>query len=237
MATQNFGCLRAFTAGSDMSGAGYRYRAMVLGATALLARATAGARAIGVLTDLPKSGEAGSVQLYDRALWEAGGAFDAGVQLASDSTGRAVAAVEGDFVLGISLEVSAGAGQIVGVELQPGSSIPQAPSYITLDIADGSADATFYLVMPFAGAITRIRTVIDGVVSTADITITASIGATPITNGVVTIATAGSAAGDVDVATPTAANTVTAGQPINLVVAGGGSGGSPRIHVVVELTP
>jgi hypothetical protein len=58
--------------------------------------------------------------------------------------------------------------------------------------------------------------VIDGVVSTADITITASIGGVGVTNGVVTIATAGSAAGDVDSATPTAANTVTAGQAIKL---------------------
>lgn len=107
---------------------------------------------------------------------------------------------------------------------------------LTLDIDDGSADATYYLVCPQAGTISKIYTVIDGAVSTADITVTANIGATPITNGVVTIATAASAAGDIDSATPTAANTVTAGQAINLVVAGGGAGGSPRIHVVVEVT-
>ncbi len=107
---------------------------------------------------------------------------------------------------------------------------------LTLDIADGSADATYYLVCPHAGDIAKIYTVIDGVVSTADITITAKIGATGVTNGVVTITQSGSAAGDVDSATPSAANTVTAGQAINLVVAGGGSGGSPRIHVVVVIT-
>lgn len=107
---------------------------------------------------------------------------------------------------------------------------------LTLDIADLSADATYYLVMPHAGTITKIWSVIDGAVATADVTITANIGATPITNGVVTIATAGSAAGDVDSATPSGANTVTAGQAINLVVAGGGAGGSPRGHVVVVLT-
>lgn len=107
---------------------------------------------------------------------------------------------------------------------------------LTLDIADGSAEATYYLVCPHAGDIAKIYTVIDGAVSTADITVTANIAATPVTNGVVTIATAGSAAGDVDVATPTAANTVTAGQAINLVVTGGGAGGSPRVHVVVVIT-
>ncbi len=110
------------------------------------------------------------------------------------------------------------------------------PLPLCLDIADGSADATYYLVSPWAGSITGIRTVIDGAVSTADITITAKIGVTGMTNGVVTIATSASAAGDVDTATPTAANTVTAGQAMNFVVAGGGSGGSPRIHLVALLT-
>lgn len=104
-----------------------------------------------------------------------------------------------------------------------------------LDIADGSADATYYVVCPHAGAIGRIWTVIDAVVSTADITITANIGATPVTDGVVTIATAGSAAGDVDSATPSAANVVTAGQAVNFVVAGGGAGGAPRIHLAFTI--
>ncbi len=104
-----------------------------------------------------------------------------------------------------------------------------------LDIADGSAEATYYVVAPFAGVITKIYTVTDGVVATADITITSKIGATGITNGVVTIATAASAAGDVDSASPSALNTVTAGQAINFVVTGGGAGGSPRIHLVALL--
>lgn len=107
---------------------------------------------------------------------------------------------------------------------------------VSLDIADGSAEAVYYAVCPHAGDIAKIYTVIDGVVSTADITITAAIGATPVTNGVVTIASSGSAAGDVDVATPTAANTVTAGQAVNFTVTGGGSGGSPRVHLVMLIT-
>ncbi len=108
---------------------------------------------------------------------------------------------------------------------------------LCLDIADGSADATYYLVCPFAGEVTKIYTVTDGAVGTADITVTAKIASTGMTNGVVTIATAGSAAGDVDSATPTAANTLTAGQAMNFVVAGGGAGGSPRIHLVAIVTP
>jgi hypothetical protein len=107
---------------------------------------------------------------------------------------------------------------------------------VSLDIADASAEAVYYAVCPHAGDIAKIYTVTDGVVSTADITITAAIGAVAVTNGVVTIATAASAAGDVDVATPTAANTVTAGQAVNFTVTGGGAGGSPRVHLVMLVT-
>lgn len=107
---------------------------------------------------------------------------------------------------------------------------------ISIDVADLSAEATYYMVMPHAGTISKIWSVIDGSVATADVTLTFNIGATPITGGVVTIATAGSAAGDVDSATPSAANVVTAGQAINFVVTGGGAGGSPRGHVYVVLT-
>lgn len=107
---------------------------------------------------------------------------------------------------------------------------------VTLDIADGSAEAVYYLVCPHAGDIAKIWTVIDGAVSTADITVTAAIGAVAVTNGVVTIATAGSAAGDVDSCTPSAANTVTAGQAVNFTVTGGGAGGSPRIHLAMVIT-
>ncbi len=106
---------------------------------------------------------------------------------------------------------------------------------VSLDIADGSAEAVYYAVCPHAGDIKKIWTVIDGAVSTADITITPAIGATGITNGVITIATAASGAGDIDSATPTANNTVTAGQAVNFTVTGGGSGGSPRIHLVMEI--
>lgn len=106
---------------------------------------------------------------------------------------------------------------------------------VGVDIADLSAEAAYYVVCPHAGAIVKIWSVIDGAVSTADVTITAAIGGTPVTNGVVTIATAASGAGDVDSATPTAANVVTAGQAVSLTVTGGGSGGSPRGHVALVI--
>lgn len=107
---------------------------------------------------------------------------------------------------------------------------------VSLDIADGSADTDYYIICPHSGDIAKIYTVIDGVVSTADIVITPYIGSTAITNGAVTIATAESAAGDIDSSTPTAANTVTAGQAVKFSVSGGGSGGSPRVHLCMIIT-
>lgn len=109
-------------------------------------------------------------------------------------------------------------------------------TFIGTFIADLTAEATHYMVMPHAGSITKIWSVTNGSVATADITLTFNIGAVAITNGVVTIATAGSAAGDVDSATPTAANVVTAGAAINFVVTGGGAGGTPAGHITVVLT-
>ena len=130
---------------------------------------------------------------------------------------------------------SGGALKIGGVQVSA-SAAEINETILSLDIADGTADADYFLVSPHAGAISKIYSVIDGAVGTADITITASIGATPVTGGVVTIASASSAAGDVDVATPSAANVVTAGQAIKLTVAGGGTGGSPRVHVAVVIS-
>lgn len=82
-------------------------------------------------------------------------------------------------------------------------------------------DGTYYVaVAPKAGTITSIYTVINGTVATNDGICTYRINTTNITNGVVTIATSGSAAGVVDSATPSAANVLAAGDYISVVVSG-----------------
>ena len=114
--------------------------------------------------------------------------------------------------------------------------VPLNSDAFYLDIADASAEAVYYIVCPFAGTITSIYTVADSAVLSADVTITSAIGATGITGGVITIAVAGAAAGDVDSCAPTAANVVTAGQAVNFTVTGGGSAGTgPRIHLTMVI--
>lgn len=107
---------------------------------------------------------------------------------------------------------------------------------LNLDIADLSADATYYVPVPCVGFLRRIMSCIDGVVSTADVTITPDLNAgTALVGGVITIATANSAAGDVDSAVPESCPRLVVGDYLKFTVAGGGAGGSPRGHVVIEI--
>jgi len=117
-----------------------------------------------------------------------------------------------------------------------GSELLDTKRYQKKQVADLSAEATYYMTALHAGKITSIKSIIDGAVSTADVTATFSINGVAVTNGVVTIPTAASAAGNQATATPTAANTVAIGDKISFVVTGGGSGGSPRGEFVVEIT-
>lgn len=89
---------------------------------------------------------------------------------------------------------------------------------ITLNaqIADVSTAGQIYVPVPeeFAGDVVEIRTALNGAIATADAVITPKINGTAMTNGAITIANAGSAAGDVDVSYPTSNNSVRAGEAI-----------------------
>jgi len=66
------------------------------------------------------------------------------------------------------------------------------------------------------GTIVEVRTVLNGAIGTADADITPKINGTAVTGGLITIATASSAAGDQDSSSPTALNTVVAGDVIEI---------------------
>lgn len=97
----------------------------------------------------------------------------------------------------------------------------------TVTLTDGDSG---YVAAPLGGDIAQIETVLlGGAVTTNDAVVTAKIGAAgagvAVTGGVVTITASGSAIGDVDEATPSAANTVEEGDLIYFTVSGtpGGS--------------
>jgi predicted RecA/RadA family phage recombinase len=109
---------------------------------------------------------------------------------------------------------------------------------VTVALTNGDSG---YVVSPVAGDITRLDSVLlGGAVTTNDAVVTGKIGAagagTPITNGVITITAAGSAIGDKDTASPTAANSVVAGDLIYFTVSGT-PGGSRTATVSILITP
>lgn len=84
----------------------------------------------------------------------------------------------------------------------------------------GSGSPAYRTISPFSGRVTLISSVTEGALTTADATLTGAIAGTAITGGVLTITQSGSAAGDKDTATPTAANYVTAGDELKVTVTG-----------------
>jgi hypothetical protein len=85
-------------------------------------------------------------------------------------------------------------------------------------IADVSTAGQVYIPIPigFDGEVIEIRTALNGAIATADVDLTAKVGGTAMTNGVLTIATAGSAAGDLDVIFPSGLNAVSAGDAVEI---------------------
>jgi hypothetical protein len=92
------------------------------------------------------------------------------------------------------------------------------------------------VVSPIAGDIAKIYSVIDGALTTGNATLTAKIGAVAVTDGAITVTQAGSAAGDVDSVTPSAANTVAVGDVLSITV--GGTNDATKLgHVIFLITP
>lgn len=119
---------------------------------------------------------------------------------------------------------------------------------LTLRMGQASSKASdngvLYLPVPVSGTITRVDTVINGALATADATVQLQYGANAGalanvgsgTTGRVTITQSGSAAGDVDSATPATTNiAVTAGGLLKAVVAGG-STATGTVEVIVTIT-
>lgn len=107
--------------------------------------------------------------------------------------------------------------------------------WVPIDVVTLVGTNVYYAVAPIAGTITKIRSVIEGVLTTGDATLTGKINGAAITNGVITITQSGSAAGDTDSATPSAAHTVAAGDAISLTV-GGTNATASRARCLVEIT-
>ena len=113
---------------------------------------------------------------------------------------------------------------------------PVSRRFITVDIADISTAGQTYVAPGFDGKIIKAHSTIGGAIATADADLTLKIGGTAVTGGVITVATSSSAAGDVDTCTPTALNSFTSGQAIE-VETDGASTNTVEVAVTLELEP
>lgn len=102
---------------------------------------------------------------------------------------------------------------------------------ITQYIADIGDAKTYYVVVPFAGTITKMYSVIHAAITTTDTVLTPKINTVAVTNGAITVAVSGSAAGIVDDSTPTALNVFAAGDTLEL--ASGGETDATGVECVV----
>jgi len=131
--------------------------------------------------------------------------------------------------------VSAATAGTVYVANGAGTGTWSAPRYfytLTVQMADLSTPGSVYIPVPISGTITKISSAIGAVIATADSVVTGYIGATPITNGSLTVAYSGSAIGDVDSCSPSALNAVSAGNLITLTSDGGSTNTCPTTFVV-----
>lgn len=91
---------------------------------------------------------------------------------------------------------------------------------LNVTMADLSTSESVWVVSPYAAKIKKIYSVIDATIATANGAVTVEIDGTAVTDAAITIAYSGSGAGDVDSSTPSALNTVTAGQEIEIITSG-----------------
>jgi hypothetical protein len=124
-----------------------------------------------------------------------------------------------------------------GVWVRFGASQAPRRAFLTLVADDlrGAQAQVYRTTAPRAGAITKVWSKIHAALATGDAVLTGKIGATAITGGVLTITQAGSAAGDLDTAEPTAANVVAEGDEISFTVSGPNTVQTPA-RLVIELT-
>lgn len=113
---------------------------------------------------------------------------------------------------------------------------PAGNKLVTAYLADVSAPSSAWVVPGFNGRIKRLSTVLHGAITVADANVSLKIGGTAVTNGAVVITQSGSAAGDVDQATPSGANIFSASQAIEIATDGGSTTTMP-LSATLELEP
>lgn len=117
-----------------------------------------------------------------------------------------------------------------------GTSHPLGVYYLTAELTDISTASEAWVTVPHKGGgkVIRVESILHGAITAADAVLTAEINGTAITGVSITVANSGSAGGVRDTGTPTAANTVAAGDALS-VVSDGASTTAARCTVVFTI--
>lgn len=113
---------------------------------------------------------------------------------------------------------------------------PLQNKFIVVSIPDISTADEVYFTPGFAGKIRRIYSCIDGTIATGDADLTCKIGTTAVTGGLITVTASGSASGDIDSVFPTALNSFSATDFIEMET-DGASTNTVKVTVTFELEP
>ena len=117
---------------------------------------------------------------------------------------------------------------------------PYVPSlqsrFITVQIEDISTAGQKYVAPGFRGRIRRAHATINGAITSADAVLSLKIGGVAVGGGTITVANAGSAAGSVSSCIPTAANSFTESDAIE-VETNGASSGTVEVVITLEVEP
>ncbi len=100
-------------------------------------------------------------------------------------------------------------------------------------LPDLSTASSAFAVAPVRGRIIKLGSVIYNAITVADAAVSSRIAGNAIAGGAWTVTQAGSAAGDVDTASPTGANTVAEDQIIEFVSDGGSTTACPAMFFAV----
>lgn len=121
---------------------------------------------------------------------------------------------------GIIFDVTSAGVAVLFDEAKLRAALTGLRAFLPLRIATLVGSNVYRALSTVRGKIVQLHSIIEGVLTTGDATLTFKIGAAAVTNGVITITQSSSAAGDKDYANPTALNDVVVGDDINATVGG-----------------
>ncbi len=155
-------------------------------------------------------------------------------------TGLYTVLKDGDMIFIHSTNTAAGGQRTYQVRRETTTKVIQisqngSPVYITSHITDVSTAGQIWIASPIEGRVTKVVSVLQGAIATADATLTVK-DKDGNSMGTITIANSSSAAGDVDTLTPSAENFVEENDGIEIET-DGGSTNTIEVKLIVEITP